>query len=104
MVSLIQDFEADFLWKVSLKILNSGILLKTFIHTYAQNPSLNVHAALYSEATDLKFSSCFHPIPFFVCASSKGSNKTAVMSHCNSNTMEINLCHGHYKDQNLNAG
>ena len=29
---LIQDFEADFLWKVSLKILNSGIILKTFIH------------------------------------------------------------------------
>ena len=32
MVSLIQHFEADFLWKVSLKILNSGIILKTFIH------------------------------------------------------------------------
>ena len=31
-VSLIQYFEADFLWKVSLKILNSGIILKTFIH------------------------------------------------------------------------
>ena len=28
MISLIQDFEADFLWKVSLKILNSGIILK----------------------------------------------------------------------------
>ena len=25
MISLIQDFEVDFLWKVSLKILNSGI-------------------------------------------------------------------------------
>ena len=32
MVSLIQDFEADFLWKVNLKILNSGIILKTFTH------------------------------------------------------------------------
>ena len=32
MVSLIQHFEADFLWKVSLKILNSGIILKTFTH------------------------------------------------------------------------
>ena len=31
-ISLIQDFEADFLWKVSLKILNSGIILKTFTH------------------------------------------------------------------------
>ena len=30
MISLIQHFEADFLWKVSLKILNSGIILKTF--------------------------------------------------------------------------
>ena len=29
---LIQHFEADFLWKVSLKILNSGIILKTFTH------------------------------------------------------------------------
>ena len=29
---LIQDFEADFLWKVSFKILNSGIILKTFTH------------------------------------------------------------------------
>ena len=25
-------FEADFLWKVSLKTLNSGIILKTFTH------------------------------------------------------------------------
>ena len=32
MISLIQQFEADFLWKVSLKILNSGIILKTFTH------------------------------------------------------------------------
>ena len=30
MISPIQHFEADFLWKVSLKILNSGIILKTF--------------------------------------------------------------------------
>ena len=34
MVSLIQHFEADYLWKVSLKILNSGIILKTFTHVY----------------------------------------------------------------------
>ena len=27
-----QNPEADFLWKVSLKILNSGIILKTFTH------------------------------------------------------------------------
>ena len=29
-ISLIQHFEADFLWKVSLKILNSGLILKIF--------------------------------------------------------------------------
>ena len=28
----IQHFEADFLWKVSLKILNSGIILNIFTH------------------------------------------------------------------------
>ena len=31
-ISLIQHFEADFLWKVSLKILNSGFTVKTFTH------------------------------------------------------------------------
>ena len=34
MIFLIRDFEADFLWKVSLKNLNSGIILKTFTHVY----------------------------------------------------------------------
>ena len=34
MIFLIQHFEADFLWKVSLKILNSGIILKPFIHVF----------------------------------------------------------------------
>ena len=33
-ICLIQYFKADFLWKVSLKILNSGLILKTF--TYAE--------------------------------------------------------------------
>ena len=33
-ICLIQHFEADFLWKVSLKILNSGIILKTFTHVH----------------------------------------------------------------------
>ena len=32
MISLIQHFEADFLWKVSLKILNSGILKLSLMH------------------------------------------------------------------------
>ena len=34
MTSLIQHFEANFMWKVSLKILNSGIILKTFTHDF----------------------------------------------------------------------
>ena len=34
MNSLIQHFEADFLWKVNLKILNSGKILKTFTHDF----------------------------------------------------------------------
>ena len=32
MISLIQDFEADFLRKIGLKILNSGMIMKTFTH------------------------------------------------------------------------
>ena len=36
MITLIQHFEADVLWKVSLKILNSGIILKTFTHNSVQ--------------------------------------------------------------------
>ena len=31
-IGLILHFKADFPWKVSLKILNSGIILKTFTH------------------------------------------------------------------------
>ena len=34
-ISLIQYFEADFLWKVSLKILNSGFILKFFTRVIA---------------------------------------------------------------------
>ena len=37
---LIQHFEADFLWKVSLKILNSGIILKTFTNVVINNSFL----------------------------------------------------------------
>ena len=42
----IQDFEADFLWKVSLKILNSGIILKTFTDVHANNKSADQPAHL----------------------------------------------------------
>ena len=37
MVYLLQHFEADFLLKVGLKILNSGIVLKTFTHAYIRS-------------------------------------------------------------------
>ena len=36
MISIIQHLEADFLWIDSLKILNSGIILKTFTHVYSK--------------------------------------------------------------------
>ena len=39
--SLIQHFEADFLWKVSLKILNSGLILKTYTHVFARTSDLS---------------------------------------------------------------
>ena len=46
MIYLIQHFEADFLWKVSLKNLNSGIILKTFTHVVAKDYiSSNIHTA-----------------------------------------------------------
>ena len=41
-ISLIQHFEADFLWKVSLKILNSGLILKTLTHVIAHNTEKTV--------------------------------------------------------------
>ena len=34
-ISLTQYFEADFLWKVSFKIMNSGLILKTVTHVLA---------------------------------------------------------------------
>ena len=33
-ICLIQHFEAEFLWKVGLEILNSEIILETFTHVY----------------------------------------------------------------------
>ena len=48
MISLIQHFEADFLWKVSLKILNSGIILKKYrkiyqiVHCYHYDWPMNI--------------------------------------------------------------
>ena len=39
LICRIQHFEVDFLWKVSLKILNSGIILRTFTH----GESINNH-------------------------------------------------------------
>ena len=41
MTSLIQHFQAYFLWKVSLKILNSEIILKTFTHELVPKSDLS---------------------------------------------------------------
>ena len=43
-ICLSQHFEADFLWKVSLTILNSGIILKTF------TPVENISSKMYKLA------------------------------------------------------
>ena len=39
---------SPFLWKVNLKILNSGIILKTFTHASFQSQRLFMHAFLSS--------------------------------------------------------
>ena len=49
-MSPVQHFEADFLWKVSLKILNSGLTLNTI--TYANYVS-NLQDGYKTD--DLKF-------------------------------------------------
>ena len=41
-ISLIQDIKADFLWKVSLKILNAGIILKIFTHEKKQTNAADI--------------------------------------------------------------
>ena len=49
MISLIQHFEADFLWKVSLKILNSGIILETLTHVLnTLNKGIPINMKRYS--------------------------------------------------------
>ena len=67
-ILLIQHFEADFLWKVSLKILISGIILKTFTHVYTHLLCLSKALSLSSShllfnrpiCTRISFSSsCF---------------------------------------------
>ena len=55
MISIIQHFEADFLWKVSLKILNSGIILKTFFHVSTINKKTINQPLMAPELTPLKF-------------------------------------------------
>ena len=40
MISIIQHFEADFLWKVSLKILNSGLILILLLYILVNNLSV----------------------------------------------------------------
>ena len=49
MIFLIQHFEADFLCKVSLKILNSGIILKAFTHAYMRFTYVLHHQAMEAQ-------------------------------------------------------
>ena len=53
-ICLIQYFEADFLWEVSLKILNSGIVLKAFTHVCILISWLLLRSQLIWIYTDLK--------------------------------------------------
>ena len=81
-ISLIQHFEADFLWKVSLKILNSGLILKTFIHVYVRYNCIHHlirHAQLSSRARGLHLGLNLHLHIYLVCKNSEGSWETAWM-------------------------
>ena len=65
MGSLFQDFEADFLWKASLKILNSGIILKPFTHARPDSPvMLNILCTTFLPNSyfcfNMQHSSCKH--------------------------------------------
>ena len=53
MIFLIQHFEADFLWKVSLKILNSGIIQKTFTHGYPRKDGIQITTILTSKSNKI---------------------------------------------------
>ena len=55
MISLIQHFEAYFLWKVSLKILNSGIILKTFPNVSTINKKTINPPLMAPELSPLEF-------------------------------------------------
>ena len=47
MISLIQHFEADFLWKVSLKILNSGIIIILIIFTHFNSYPIGIFTGVF---------------------------------------------------------
>ena len=78
MTSLIQHFEADFLWKVSLKILNSRIILKTF--TYVILPLIFV----------LKMFSAYGVLQ--ICHVSSGSKLFANVHLWTARLNELTLC------------
>ena len=50
-IFLIQHFEADFLWKVRLKILNSGLILKTFTYAleFVKHPECQIYLFHFSK-------------------------------------------------------
>ena len=57
MISLMQHFEDDFLWKVILKILNSGIILKTFTHEYVPRSHVMAHKLSYPTEITIRIES-----------------------------------------------
>ena len=59
---MIQDFEADFLWKVGLKILNSGIILKNFRPCKCRmiGPSFHLLVSVYTSSEGFGKNVCLH--------------------------------------------
>ena len=77
MISLIQHFEADFLWIVSLKTLNSGIILKL-------SP---MHMLIYPEW--LLFCRNLPLLPYFAYAKAKAFERQHVCAACRCNNYQI---------------
>ena len=48
-ISLYQHFEADIVWKVSLKILNSGLILKIFTHAFEWHSGCGLETSIVTE-------------------------------------------------------
>ena len=92
-ICLIQHFEADFLWKVSLKVLNSGLILNTFTHAsplealsiwLISSAKYNTSGCLVSTTLAKKCSKVVFPSWAFVllnCKRKQCANKQAITWH-----------------------